>query len=124
MLTGDGGQHVTAQLALADPERRRGNVKHEVSTGSHQGIDRIDRVQPLVPELLVVPRVFADGKCHAIAAERKQFLTLGGSEVAHLIKNVVGGQQHLRLQEGDLPILQQRRGIHHGLAGFRFRGRH
>ena len=53
----------------------------------------------------------------------KQFLTLGGSEVAHLVEDVVGGQQHLRLDERDLAVHEQGGGVHHGLAGVGMSGR-
>ena len=65
----DGNQHVAAQFALADPERRRRDVEHEVSARANQSLDGIDRVQAFGPEQLVVPCVFADGKCHPVTAE-------------------------------------------------------
>ncbi len=122
MMARDGGQHVAAQFALADPKGRRGNVEHEVPTGSDQRLDGIGRVQALGPEQLVVPCVFADGERHAVAAEGEQVLALGGREVAHLVEDVVCGQEHLRLQECDFAVQQQRSGIHRGLAGLGFGG--
>ncbi len=50
-------------------------------------------------------------------------MTLGGCEVAHLVEDVVGGQEHLRLQEGDPAILQESGGVHYGLAGLGVGGR-
>ncbi len=51
-------------------------------------------------------------------------LVIGRCEVAHLVEDIVGGQQSLRLHEGDLAIAQQRRGIQHRLAGRGLRRRH
>ena len=52
-------------------------------------------------------------------------LAFGGSEVTHLVENIIGGQQHLRLDELDAAIAQQRGGVHHFLAGVRLgRGHH
>ena len=117
-MTGDGGQHLAAKFALAHPEWRGGNVEHEVAAGLNQRLDRIDRVEALVPEVLVVPGVLADGERHLLAAERKQRLASGRGEVAHLVEHVVGGQKHFRLQEGDGAVLEQGGGIHDRLAGF------
>src|SRR5579864_6072883 len=71
MLPGDAGQHVTAQFALADPERRGRNVQYEIPAGLDQGVHGIDGIEALHPKLLVVPCVLADRERHAIAAESK-----------------------------------------------------
>ena len=111
-----------AQLALADPEGRGRNVKHKVPARAHESFDGIERVQPFVPELLVVPGIFADGKRHAVAAEVKKLLALGRRKVSHFVEDVIGGQQHLRLQEGNFAIHEQRGGVHHGFARSGIRG--
>ena len=69
--------------------------------------------------MFVVPGILTDGQRHLLAAKAEQLLALGGSEVAHLVEDVVGGQQHLRLDELDAPVAQQGRGVHHRLAGVR-----
>ena len=46
-------------------------------------------------------------------------LALRRGEVAHLVENVIGRQQHLGLHKGHLAILQQRRRIHNRFAGLR-----
>ncbi len=52
-------------------------------------------------------------------------LAFGGSEVAHLVEDIVGRQQHLRLDEFDAAVTQQGGGVHRFLAGVRFgRGHH
>ena len=69
MLSGDAGQHVPAQLALADPEGRSRNVQHEIPASLDQRLHGIYGIEALHPELLVVPGILADGERHAIAAE-------------------------------------------------------
>ena len=44
-------------------------------------------------------------------------LARGGSEIAHLVEDVIGGQQHLRLDELDASLAQQSGGVHHLFAG-------
>ena len=85
----------------------------------NQCFDGIEGVQTLIPEMLVVPGVFANRERHLLAAKRKQLLAFRRSEIAHLVENVIGGQQHLRLQESDATVVEQRRGIHHRLAALR-----
>ena len=49
---------------------------------------------------------------------------VGGREVSHLVEDVVGRQQALRLDEGDLAVAQQSGGVHRRLAGGRLRASH
>ena len=118
VMLGDGLQHLQAQLALAHPKRRGRDIQHEVGAAAHQLFHRIHAIKPPVPELLVVPSVFADGERHLPAAEGQQCLLARGREVAHFIEHVVSGQQHLRLHEFDFAVAQQASGIHHRFAGF------
>ena len=112
ILFGDRGQHVAAQLALANPERRGGNIKDKVAAGFHQLLDGIDLVQLPVPELLVVPGVLADRERHLLAAELKERLLPGRLKIPQFIKDVVSRQQHLGLHEFHFPIPQQQRRVH------------
>ena len=48
----------------------------------------------------------------------------GGGKVAHFIEDVIGGQQHFRLDEGDGAVFEQSRRVHDGFARFRLRRRH
>src|SRR5580704_7816191 len=123
VLARNAGQHVAAKFALANPERRGGNIENEVPACPNEGFDRIDRIHLFGPETFVVPGIFANGQRHAIATERKQFLTFGGSEVAHLVEDVVGGEQHLRLEEGHLAVHEEGGGIHNCLAAVGVGGR-
>src|SRR5882724_5352257 len=67
--------------------------------------------------MLVVPGVFADRQGNLLAAEIEQLLALGGGEIAHLVEDIVGRKQHLRLDEFDAAGPQQSRRVHHRLAG-------
>ena len=105
-------EHIAAQFSLPGPERRRGNVQYKISARTYQSIDWIDTVKSAVPEVFVIPRVLANCQSHLFAAKREQHLTACGRKVPHLVKNVVGRQQHFGLHELDLSVEQQRRRIH------------
>src|SRR5207302_6495259 len=80
VFTRDGLQHLAAQLALPYPKWRGRNVQHEISALPHQLLYWIHAVEPPVPELLIIPCVFANRKRHALSAKRKQRLLLRGCE--------------------------------------------
>src|ERR1019366_7555129 len=122
VVPGNGGQHVKSQFAFVKIKRRRRDVQQDLSTRADQVLHRIDSVQLTVPEILVVPRVFANRERELLAVKGQQLLAIGGREVAHLVKHVVAGQQAFRLDGGDLSIAQQRRRVHHRLAGSRTGG--
>ena len=113
MMAGNCGQHLVTQLALAQPERRSGDVEQEISARVDQGFHRVEGIKPLVPELLVVPGIFADGQRHLLAAKWKQHLALGWGKISHFVEDVVGGQQHLRLQKRHSAFFEQRGGVHY-----------
>src|SRR5207244_1519750 len=95
VLSGDAGEHAAAKLTFPDPEWRRRDVEQEIAPGADQNFDWVKSIKLLGPELLIIPRVFADRQGHAIAAEGKQFLALGGREVTHLVEDVIGRKEHL-----------------------------
>src|SRR5207245_8332581 len=97
VLAGDARQHVAAEFAFADPERRGGDIEDKISTLANKRFHRINGVEALGPELLVVPGILADGERHSVAAEGEELLTLRGGEVAHFVENVIGGQEYFRL---------------------------
>ena len=72
--------------------------------------------------MLVVPGVFADGERHLLAAKWKQQLAFCGSEVAHFVEDIVGGQKHFGLQEGDAAVFEQGGGVHYRFAALRLGG--
>src|SRR5437660_12561156 len=69
VIAGDGGQHIATQFGLANPERRRGNIQQEITAGMNQGFDRVKGVEALVPEMLVIPCVLADGQSYLLATK-------------------------------------------------------
>src|ERR1700682_3068678 len=50
VIAGDGGQHVATQFGFANPERRRGNIQQEITSGMNQSFDWVKSVETLVPE--------------------------------------------------------------------------
>src|SRR6185369_8187606 len=72
-----------------------------------------------IPEVLIVPGVFADRQRNFGVAELDQLLLLGRSEISGLVEDVIGRKQALGLDEGNAAIAQQGRRIHHALAGAR-----
>src|SRR5262249_15769405 len=93
-------KHLATQLNFADMKWRCRNIQHQVTAGANQLFHGINAVQTLVPEVLVVPGVFANGQRDSATVERNQLLLSCWGEVAQLVKDVVGRQQHLRLQKG------------------------
>ena len=118
IIAGNGSEHLAAELALAYPEGRRRDIQNKVASSFDQLVHRIKPVELAVPEVLVVPRILANGESHAVATEIEQLLRICRGEVAHLIEDVVGGKQHLGLDEINFAVAQQGRRIHHGFAGF------
>ena len=90
----------------------------------NQSLDGIERIQTFVPKVLIVPGIFTDGEGHLLATKRKQQLAFSRRKVAHLIEDIVGGQQHLGLQERHSAVFEQRGGVHHRLAALRVGGSH
>src|SRR6185312_11162035 len=71
-----------------------------------------------MPEVLVIPCIFTNGKREFLAPERQQLLRFSGIEVSHFVKNVVGWQQHLGLHKLHHALAKHGGGIHHRFAGF------
>src|SRR5947199_5255142 len=71
VILGNGGQHVAAKFPLAEPERRRGDIEHEIAARLDQSFNGIKCIKALVPEMFIVPGVFANGERHLFAAEWK-----------------------------------------------------
>src|ERR1035437_3966237 len=102
VAAGDGGEHVAAEVALAAPEGRGGDVEDEAgmdgdgvgqsSPLTHEFVDRVYRVEAAGPEARVVPRVLTDGDGERLAVDDGQRLVLGGFEVALLVEDVIEGQ--------------------------------
>ena len=63
-------EHVASKFALAKGERRRRDIQQDLAACADQVFYRIDAVQAAVPEVLVVPGVFADGERARGASQR------------------------------------------------------
>ena len=117
MGTRQGVQHFETHGAFFDGVRRRGDINDDAGSLRHEIDDRIRLVELLGPEIFVVPDVFADGDAQLLAAERKNLLARRGLEIARLVEDVVGGQQHLVLLEGHAAFGEQSGGVPGGFAG-------
>ena len=85
---------LTQQLKSEKDARRAAQGRLADMEVKLQSFDGIETVKPPVPEMRVVPGVFADGQRHLLAAEWKQRLAACRGKIPHLIENVVGGQEH------------------------------
>ncbi len=118
---------MAAQVALAGPKRRGGDVEDEARVArngigqgrplAHEVVDGVDGVEEARPESLVVPGVLADGDGERAVVVQGEGLALGGLEVTLLVEDVVEGQQHLLLGEGDLTVGEQRGDVARAFAG-------
>jgi hypothetical protein len=101
-------QHARPQVSFLDGEGRRRDVDQEIRARIHQLLDGIFAVQPVRPEVAVVPNVLADGNAQAAPAKGHRRDGGGGLEVAPFIEDVVGGQQRLAPDGHDLAVVDQR----------------
>ncbi len=106
-----------AQRTLVDGVGRRGNIQQQAASLPDDFRDGIAIVELLGPETFVVPGIFADGDAELLGLKRKHVLGVRGLEVARLVEDVVGGQQHFALLEKNFSLGDERGGVRHGLAG-------
>ena len=81
---------------------------------AHQLFDGIDGVQALLPEVLVVPGVLADGDGQPQAVQLDHLLRPRRSEVTLLVEDIVEGQKLLVLFEQETPAIEQDCGVDGG----------
>ena len=62
VVSSNGGEHVTTKFSLAKSEGRSRNIQQDLAACSDEISDRIDAVEAAIPEILVVPGVFANGE--------------------------------------------------------------
>ncbi len=79
-------------------------------------LGRVARVELLIPEMLVVPDVFADGDADGCAAKFVNTGRVAGLEISRFVENVVKRQEHFRVVEDHSPAVDQRRRVRHGFA--------
>ena len=94
-------QHAEAQGALVDGVWRGGNIDENAGAAGDQFGDRVAGVHGRGPEGFIVPDVLANGDTELFPFQAVDILLVGGLEVAGLVEDVVGGQQHLALFEDD-----------------------
>src|SRR2546427_8569268 len=99
MALGQRMQHVAAQGALVERERGGGNVDDDAGSLPDELGDGIALVEPLGPEILVVPDVFADGDAEFFRAERINELLRARLEIARFVEDVVGRQKDFARSE-------------------------
>ncbi len=116
---GGGGQHARAQVPLLDGVGRGGDVDQDLGALGHQLLDGIFPVQPLRPEVGVVPDVLADRDAEAAAAQFDAGDVGGRLEIPPLVEHVVGGQQRLAVQRHHAALVQQRRAVGDASTGAR-----
>ena len=114
---GHRGEDLAAQRPLTLVVGRSVDGDDDAGAGVREFIHRVPPVQRPFPELLVVPGVLADGEGNGQAADFDHRLLFGGTEVARLVEDVVGRQQHLVLAEDDAPAFEHGGGVGGGLAG-------
>ena len=78
---------------------------------AHQLFHGIDGVEAARPEVLVVPRVLADGDGKANAVELDHLLGFSRREVPLLVEDVVKGQEPLVLLEEQLALVEEDGGV-------------
>ncbi len=78
---------------------------------AHQLFHGIDGVEAARPEVLVVPRVLANGDGKANAVELDHLLGFGRREVTLLVKDVVKRQEPLVLFEKQLAFVEKNGGV-------------
>src|SRR6185295_6177769 len=88
-------EHSIAQLVFADFEGRRRQVDDRLRAGLRQLLDRIEVIPAALPEIAVVPDVFADADAELLAAELEDLVAAIRLEVPILVEHVVGRQQRL-----------------------------
>ena len=91
--------------------RRGGDVQQQLRAGIRQVHGGIVRVTAILPEIFVVPNVFADGDANLLAVEGDGKILGRRLEVTVLVEHVVGRQQRLVARGEDAAVLQKRGGV-------------
>ena len=110
-------QHLQPRALLAVTPGRRGKVQDDFRALGDEFPDRVAPVDPVRPEILVVPDVLADGDAKPVAVERERRDVFGRLEIAVLVKHIVGRQQTFRGAPDDFAMLQHGGGIFQPAAG-------
>ena len=113
-----GAQHPAPDLRLAHGVGRGGDVDDHLRSSRDQLLDGVAQVPRLLPELLVVPEVLADGDAQPRSRHLDQRSRLRrGIEVATFVEDVVRRQQALPDDGGDATALDESDGVVQAGAG-------
>ena len=105
-----------AQAAFVDGVGRGGDIQKDSSSLRDDFGDGIAIVAAIGPESFVVPDVFTDGDAQLLVAESVDGLLVRGLEVARLIEDIVGGQQHFALLKNDAALGDEGRFVGDGFS--------
>ena len=106
-----GRHHVAPDVRLPQRVGRCREVHQELRALPGQLLRRVARVARLLPEELVVPEVLADGEADPHPRHLDDGHLRRRIEVPRLVEDVVGRQQGLAPERGDLPVAQQGAGV-------------
>src|SRR5664279_5094407 len=113
----DSRQHIPPKLVLVQIERRSRDIQQYLPSRSNQVFHRIDAIQAAVPEVLVIPRILADGEGEWGSVDRDEHLLVSRREVARLVKHVIRRQKPLGLEGCNLSVAKQGGRIQNRLTG-------
>ena len=95
VLARHAAEHLLAPLVLAGRERRRRQVDDRLGAGADQLLDRIVVIAAPLPEVAIVPDVFADADAEPPSGDLEDLRAVERLEVPVLVEDVVGRQQRL-----------------------------
>src|SRR5437868_14918504 len=108
VLSRHAAQHLFATPMFADGEGRRGKIDDCVRAGLNELFDWIVAIPAALPEVAIVPDVFADADAEAVAAQMQNLRTAVPLGAPVLVEDVVGRQQRLAKALADAAPVQQR----------------
>src|SRR5439155_13532864 len=113
-----------AGLVFAQLPWRSRDVENDLRSRCRQFRSGVAPVPALAPEILIVPDIFADRQANLLAVELDYKILVGRLEVAILVKNIVGRQQHFGASGQDFAVLAERRRISRLASGTGFISAH
>jgi hypothetical protein len=100
-------EHVLAEGLLTHVERRGGEIDDGLRAGFGEDFDGVLVIAAALPEVTIVPDIFADADPQAAALQVEDLRTVGGLEVAVFVEDIVGGQEGLVIGMADRAILHE-----------------
>ena len=116
VFLGGVGEHLLAQHLFPHGERRCGEIDDGLGAGLRENLDGIVVVAAALPEIAVVPDVFADADPQLAAIQLQDLRLRGRLEVAVFVEDIVSGQQRLVENRPGLAVSQQHGAIEQGPA--------